>query len=754
MRGSSSPTTPSPQNQTKSSSGDFSSLLGNVGRALLFVYFCYLAVTIRLFAVENYGRVIHEFDPWFNYRATEYLVAHGYTDFVNWFDYESWYPIGRPVGTTIYPGMMITAAGIYKSLISLGFDTTVNDVCVFIPAGFAVLTISFAFLLAYEITRNANAAIITMGFMAIIPSHLMRSVAGGYDNESVAMFIIVATFFFWIRSLRDDNSWWIGIITGFFYTYMACTWGAYTYVLNLIALHAFCLLLLGKFSGKLHKAYSLFFIFGTAGALQFPIVGNQPFDSMEQISALLVFIIMQLLFLVFTIKEQQQMNEKQFRNFLMYFGIGLAVVGALVLRYAYNEGKLLPVTARIRGLFVQHTKTGNPLVDSVAEHQSTPPDVYSTYFNFVALAAPLGFILSFVVIPKTESASFFWLYFLTSGYFSQKMIRLVLLLAPSACVSASILLASLFEWVFEVFEKTEEEPANVATNKKGKKVPKQGSGKNLSEIANAKFGEINKEFKKFSKLRMVLAFLVFFYLLFLLRNFHAHSFGMAQRLSEPQIVLRGKGRDGNPILVNDFIEGYHWLRDNTPENSRVLSWWDYGYQINGVANRTSIADGNTWNHEHIALLGRVLISPEKESHEIARHLADYVLVWTTRWAGMMGDDLAKCPHMARIAGSVFFDIPFHDYYMMSPTQPSPALGKSLLYQLHNYRLNPAVPKPEYFDEVYTTQNRMVRIYKIKDVDEESRKFADEYHTYPPALDPILAQSNSFHRDREHQFLGL
>ena len=42
----------------------------------------------------------------------------------------------------------------------------------------------------------------------------------------------------------------------------------------------------------------------------------------------------------------------------------------------------------------------------------------------------------------------------------------------------------------------------------------------------------------------------------------------------------------------------------------MLSWWDYGYQINGVANRTSIADGNTWNHEHIALLGRVLISPE------------------------------------------------------------------------------------------------------------------------------------------------
>ena len=38
-----------------------------------------------------------------------------------------------------------------------------------------------------------------------------------------------------------------------------------------------------------------------------------------------------------------------------------------------------------------------------------------------------------------------------------------------------------------------------------------------------------------------------------MRNFYGHSFMMAQRLSEPQIVLRGKGRDGQPMLVNDFI---------------------------------------------------------------------------------------------------------------------------------------------------------------------------------------------------------
>jgi hypothetical protein len=40
----------------------------------------------------------------------------------------------------------------------------------------------------------------------------------------------------------------------------------------------------------------------------------------------------------------------------------------------------------------------------------------------------------------------------------------------------------------------------------------------------------------------------------------------------------------------------------------------------GVANRTTVADGNTWNHEHIALLGKCLTSPEEEGHKIVRHL--------------------------------------------------------------------------------------------------------------------------------------
>jgi dolichyl-diphosphooligosaccharide--protein glycosyltransferase len=66
------------------------------------------AYDIRMHALRTYGYVIHEFDPWFNFRATQYLADNGLSRFFKWFDYMSWSPLGRPVGTTIYPGIYYT----------------------------------------------------------------------------------------------------------------------------------------------------------------------------------------------------------------------------------------------------------------------------------------------------------------------------------------------------------------------------------------------------------------------------------------------------------------------------------------------------------------------------------------------------------------------------------------------------------------------------------------------------------------------
>jgi hypothetical protein len=51
---------------------------------------------------------------YFNYRSTMKLVSEGAYEFWNWFDAESWHPLGRVVGGTVYPGLMFTAAAMYK----------------------------------------------------------------------------------------------------------------------------------------------------------------------------------------------------------------------------------------------------------------------------------------------------------------------------------------------------------------------------------------------------------------------------------------------------------------------------------------------------------------------------------------------------------------------------------------------------------------------------------------------------------------
>ena len=77
-----------------------------------------------------------------------------------------WYPLGRPVGTTIYPGMQITAVALHRTLNYLGVEMeipvmvkpgddpvtevrvpTLSDVCAYMPVWFgAIATVCLALL--------------------------------------------------------------------------------------------------------------------------------------------------------------------------------------------------------------------------------------------------------------------------------------------------------------------------------------------------------------------------------------------------------------------------------------------------------------------------------------------------------------------------------------------------------------------------------------------------------------------------------
>merc|ERR550525_1228215 len=235
---------------------------------------------------------------------------------------------------------------------------------------------------------------------------------------------------------------------------------------------------------------------------------------------------------------------------------------------------------------------------------------------------------------------------------------------------------------------------------------------------------------------------------------------MAKHMADPQLLFKSRLRDGREIIVDDYLKGYEWVKENTPEDARVMAWWDYGYQITGIAERTSIADGNTWNHEHIATLGRIMTSSEKKSHNAMKHLADYVLVW----AGGHGDDMGKSPHLARIGNSVFPDHcgdedplceKFSFYQDGSPT---PMMAASFLYKAVNHNVKPGVKlNGKYWKEVHTTQYGLMRVFQVLNVSKESKEWIAKPENrvcdapgswycigqYPPALAPLIAKRRNF-----------
>ena len=51
-----------------------------------------------------------------------------------------------------------------------------------------------------------------------------------------------------------------------------------------------------------------------------------------------------------------------------------------------------------------------------------------------------------------------------------------------------------------------------------------------------------------------------------------------------------------------------------------MSWWDYGYQITAMANRTILVDNNTWNNTHISRVGQV------RQNKTIRHVSFNVII--------------------------------------------------------------------------------------------------------------------------------
>ena len=72
----------------------------------------------------------------------------------------------------------------------------VREVCVFLAPLFSSLTSIVTYKLTSEL-HSTGAGLVSAAMIAIVPGYISRSVAGSYDNEGIAIFCMLLTYYLW-----------------------------------------------------------------------------------------------------------------------------------------------------------------------------------------------------------------------------------------------------------------------------------------------------------------------------------------------------------------------------------------------------------------------------------------------------------------------------------------------------------------------------------------------------------------------------
>merc|ERR1711939_411054 len=399
------------------------------------------AVSARLFSVIRFESIIHEFDPWFNFRATKYLVANGFYKFWDWFDDRTWHPLGRVTGGTLYPGLMVTSGVIYHLLRLLAVPVDIRNICVLLAPAFSGLTALAMYLLTSEMSSSPSAGLLAAVFMGISPGYISRSVAGSYDNEAIAIFLLVFTFFLWIKAVKNGSIMW-GALAALFYGYMVSAWGGYVFITNLIPLHAFTLVLMGRYTSRLYISYTTWYALGTLASMQVPFVGFLPIRSSDHMAALGFFGLLQLVGFFNFLREQ--LPGKQFQTLLVALGgaiFGIMFFGLIALTVS---GTIAPWSGRFYSLWdTGYAKIHIPIIASVSEHQPTAWPAFFFDLNMLIWLFPAGVYMCFRNL-KDEQV-FIVIYAVLASYFAGVMVRLMLTLTPVVCVAAAMALSQILD---------------------------------------------------------------------------------------------------------------------------------------------------------------------------------------------------------------------------------------------------------------------------------------------------------------------
>ena len=151
--------------------------------------------------VLDYGTELYEFDPFFNFRATEFLVNNGLLEYFDWHDVLSWYPNGRDISATSQTMLHLTAATTYQ--IFAGQMELYNFTILF-PGIIGALTAIIIFALV-RVVGGTTAGLIASLLFAISAPILVRGFMGWFKSEPLGLFYGLLGLYLFLSGIKSDN---------------------------------------------------------------------------------------------------------------------------------------------------------------------------------------------------------------------------------------------------------------------------------------------------------------------------------------------------------------------------------------------------------------------------------------------------------------------------------------------------------------------------------------------------------------------
>jgi len=272
-----------------------------------------------------------------------------------------------------------------------------------------------------------------------VPSIISRGVAGSYDNEAVAIWALLNTFYLWIKSCNTGSISW-SILCTLNYFYMVASWGGYSFIINIIPVFVLGTMFIGKFNIKIYVAYSVFYTLGTILSLLIIFVNYQVMRSAEHLASHITFVAVNVYILADYVRKNLKADQIKSILNLAVWVLGLGFIGLFGFLTVSGKSK---ISGRVMSLIdPSYANDHMPLVASVAEHSPTKWVNYFNDLNFIIIFVPIGLYYSLVHKP-THGKLFLAIYCVFATYFSCAMIRLMLVLAPAVCILAAVAVSHL-----------------------------------------------------------------------------------------------------------------------------------------------------------------------------------------------------------------------------------------------------------------------------------------------------------------------